>query len=59
MAMASQVRLYVPSYIHTLGHAHNGVVRACAVTEDEKMALKAMLPGCHFYFEGDDDDEDY
>ena len=38
--------LYVPSYIHTLGHAHNGVLCVCTVTEEEKMALKAKLPGC-------------
>ena len=43
-------KLYVPSYIHTLGHAHNGVLCVCTVTEEEKMALKAKLPGCKIYF---------
>ena len=38
--------LYIPSYIHTLGHAHNGVVCVCTVPEEEKMALEAKLPGC-------------
>ena len=55
------MRLYVPSYIHTLGHAPNRVLCVCTVTEDEKTALKAMLPRCSFYFKRDDyvsDDED-
>jgi len=36
--------LYVPSYIHTLGHTHIGVLCVCTVTEEEKTALKAKLP---------------
>ena len=38
--------LYVPSYIRTLGHAHNGVVCVCTVWEEEMMALEAKLSGC-------------
>ena len=51
------MRLYVPSYIHTLGHAHNGVLYVCTVTKEEKTALRAKLPGCDLYFDGDDDDD--
>ena len=43
---------FVCSVLHTqFGHAYNRVsVRVCTVTEDEKTALKAQLPGCSIYF---------